>query len=122
MPAPVYYELAELALAEGDDPPGVWSGGAFFPLDAPHEARRPLARRARRAGRRSRCSPATFPRLRADADIPAAVLVAITDRPEPGVILTVRREHAHPCRPDRLPGGRIDPGEDAIARGAARGA
>jgi hypothetical protein len=30
---PVYYELAELALAEGGDPPGVWSGGAFFPLD-----------------------------------------------------------------------------------------
>lgn len=29
---PVYYELAELALAEGGDPPGVWSGGAFFPL------------------------------------------------------------------------------------------
>ena len=30
---PVYYELAELALADGGDPPGVWSGGAFFPLD-----------------------------------------------------------------------------------------
>lgn len=29
---PVYYELAELALAEGGDPPGLWSGGAFFPL------------------------------------------------------------------------------------------
>ena len=29
---PVYYELAELALSEGDDPPGVWSGGLFFPL------------------------------------------------------------------------------------------
>ena len=29
---PVYYELAELALAEGAEPPGVWSGGAFFPL------------------------------------------------------------------------------------------
>ena len=28
----IYYELAELALAEGADPPGVWSGGAFFPL------------------------------------------------------------------------------------------
>jgi hypothetical protein len=33
----VYYELAEIALAEGSDPPGVWSGGAFFPL-APDEA------------------------------------------------------------------------------------
>lgn len=30
---PVYYELAEIALAEGARPPGVWSGGAFFPLD-----------------------------------------------------------------------------------------
>jgi hypothetical protein len=28
---PVYYELAELALA-GGDPPGLWSGGAFFPM------------------------------------------------------------------------------------------
>src|SRR3954451_802203 len=28
----VYYELAELALAEGGDPPGVWSQGAFSPL------------------------------------------------------------------------------------------
>lgn len=30
---PVYYELAEIALAEGHQPPGVWSDGAFFPLD-----------------------------------------------------------------------------------------
>lgn len=29
---PVYYELAEIALAEGADPPGVWSDGCFFPL------------------------------------------------------------------------------------------
>jgi len=28
----VYYELAELALAEGADPPGIWSRGAFFSL------------------------------------------------------------------------------------------
>ena len=32
---PVYYELAELALAEAAEPPGLWSGGAFFPLVAP---------------------------------------------------------------------------------------
>jgi uncharacterized protein len=32
---PVYYELAEIALAEGAEPPGVWSGGAFFPLETP---------------------------------------------------------------------------------------
>jgi hypothetical protein len=31
---PLYYELAEIALAEGHQPPGVWSSGAFFPLDA----------------------------------------------------------------------------------------
>ena len=31
---PVYYELAELALAEGNAPPGLWSDGAFFPLDS----------------------------------------------------------------------------------------
>jgi len=30
---PVYYELAEIALAEGATPPGVWSGGAFFALE-----------------------------------------------------------------------------------------
>ena len=30
----IYYELAELALAEGADPPGIWSCGNFFPLDA----------------------------------------------------------------------------------------
>ncbi len=32
---PVYYELAELALSDGGDPPGVWSSNVFFPLDAP---------------------------------------------------------------------------------------
>jgi hypothetical protein len=31
---PVYYELAELALAEGNEPPGLWSDGAFFSLGA----------------------------------------------------------------------------------------
>ena len=30
---PVYYELAQIALSEGSDPPGIWSGGAFFRLD-----------------------------------------------------------------------------------------
>lgn len=28
----VYYELAEIALAEQGDPPGFWSGGCFFDL------------------------------------------------------------------------------------------
>lgn len=31
---PVYYELAELALAEGAEPPGIWSNGMFFALDS----------------------------------------------------------------------------------------
>ena len=31
---PLYYELADIALGEGHDPPGVWSDGAFFPLTA----------------------------------------------------------------------------------------
>lgn len=29
---PVYYELAELALDEGYDPPGLYSNGIFFPI------------------------------------------------------------------------------------------
>ena len=48
--------------------------------------------------------------------VPAAVLIAVTDRPEPGVILTVRREdmrtHAGQVA---FPGGRIDEGEYAAA-------
>ena len=30
----VYYELATLALEEGADPPGLWSNGVFFRMDA----------------------------------------------------------------------------------------
>ena len=45
----------------------------------------------------------------------AAVLVAITDRPDPGVLLTLRRDdmrlHAGQVA---FPGGRLDPGEDAV--------
>lgn len=32
---PVYYELAEYALADNLDPLGLWSNGAFFPIDKP---------------------------------------------------------------------------------------
>lgn len=28
-----YYQLAELAVEEGANPPGIWSNGIFFPLD-----------------------------------------------------------------------------------------
>jgi hypothetical protein len=31
---PIYYELAQIGLAEGADPPGIWSDGCFFPLEA----------------------------------------------------------------------------------------
>jgi 8-oxo-dGTP pyrophosphatase MutT (NUDIX family) len=49
----------------------------------------------------------------------AAVLVAVTDRPEPGVLLTVRREHLrHHAGQISFPGGRVDPG-DANATAAA---
>jgi 8-oxo-dGTP pyrophosphatase MutT (NUDIX family) len=57
-----------------------------------------------------------YPELRAKASREAAVLVAITDRSEPGILLTVRREdmrtHAGQIA---FPGGRLDPGEDAVA-------
>lgn len=47
---------------------------------------------------------------------PAAVLVPVTDRARPGVILTQRtetlRSHAGQIA---FPGGRLDPGEDAVA-------
>lgn len=47
---------------------------------------------------------------------PAAVLIAITDRPEPGVILTLRREHMRTHAGQvAFPGGRVDLGEDAVA-------
>lgn len=53
------------------------------------------------------------------ARTPAAVLVAITDRPEPGLILTQRPAHMrkHPGQ-IAFPGGRID-GADADATAAA---
>lgn len=57
-----------------------------------------------------------LPELRAAASTPAAVLIAITDRREPGVILTVRREHLRTHAGQiAFPGGRADPGEEAIA-------
>jgi len=57
-----------------------------------------------------------FPELRSNADVRAAVLIGITDRPDPGVILTVRREHMRTHAGQiAFPGGRVDPGEEAIA-------
>lgn len=48
---------------------------------------------------------------------PAAVLIALTDRAEPGVLLTLRQPHLRRHAGQvAFPGGRIDPGDaDAIA-------
>lgn len=53
--------------------------------------------------------------------VPAAVLIAVTDRADPGVILTQRpetmRSHAGQIA---FPGGRIDPGDDGAIEAALR--
>ncbi len=62
-----------------------------------------------------------LPDLRSDAHFappeirPAAVLIAVTDRAEPGVLLIHRPEgmRAHPGQV-AFPGGKLDPGEDAV--------
>jgi 8-oxo-dGTP pyrophosphatase MutT (NUDIX family) len=73
--------------------------------------------------RQALASPTTEPPIegdlldeRSNAHVPAAVLIAVTDRAEPGVILTVRREHLRTHAGQiAFPGGRLDPGEDAVA-------
>jgi 8-oxo-dGTP pyrophosphatase MutT (NUDIX family) len=50
-----------------------------------------------------------------DSGRAAAVLIAVTDRPDPGVLLTVRREHLrNHAGQVSFPGGRLDPGEDSV--------
>ena len=56
-----------------------------------------------------------LPEARAGASVEAAVLIPVTDRPNPGVILTVRREHLRTHAGQiAFPGGRVDPGEEAV--------
>jgi len=59
--------------------------------------------------------------LDGDPLAPAAVLVAVVDRPEPTVILTLRLEtmRKHPGQVS-FPGGRIDPGDDGPIAAALR--
>ena len=78
-----------------------------------------LSERLRRALERRPAEPLLEGDLveeRAKATIPAAVLMAVTDRPQPGLLLTVRhadlRTHAGQIA---FPGGRVDAGEDAVA-------
>ena len=76
-------------------------------------------RTALAADRGASLVPGDFAELSARADdamAAAAVLVAITDRAEPGVILTQRTDTLrHHAGQVAFPGGRLDPGEDAIA-------
>ena len=76
-----------------------------------------LADQLRAALRSAPVSPpleGDLPEERAAANIPAAVLIGVTRREEPGVILTVRREHMRTHAGQvAFPGGRIDPGENA---------
>jgi 8-oxo-dGTP pyrophosphatase MutT (NUDIX family) len=57
-----------------------------------------------------------LPEIRAHASKQAAVLIAITDRARPGILLTVRREHlrAHAGQ-IAFPGGRVETDEEPIA-------
>lgn len=57
----------------------------------------------------------------AEGLIPAAVLVAVVDRAEPGVLLTLRTAtmRRHPGQV-AFPGGRIDPGDDGPIGAALR--
>ena len=78
-----------------------------------------LADRLRDALERAPVLPALegdLPDEPAPESVPAAVLIGVTDRTEPGLILTVRREHMRTHAGQvAFPGGRIDPGEDAVS-------
>lgn len=51
----------------------------------------------------------------------AAVLVAITDRPEPGVLLTLRQPHLkRHAGQIAFPGGRVDPEDKSVVAAALR--
>jgi 8-oxo-dGTP pyrophosphatase MutT (NUDIX family) len=78
-----------------------------------------LADQLREALRSAPASPpleGDLPDEPVQASVPAAVLIGVTRRAEPGLILTVRREHMRTHAGQvAFPGGRIDPGESATA-------
>jgi 8-oxo-dGTP pyrophosphatase MutT (NUDIX family) len=78
-----------------------------------------LAERLRRALSRPPALPllpSDLPEALTETTVDAAVLIAVTDRAEPGVVLTVRREHLRTHAGQvAFPGGRIDPGEEPAA-------
>jgi 8-oxo-dGTP pyrophosphatase MutT (NUDIX family) len=80
---------------------------------------RTLAEQIRAALARGPSQPALegdLAELRAKTTHQAAVLVAITERSQPGLLLTVRREHLRTHAGQiAFPGGRVDPGEDPVA-------
>jgi len=53
--------------------------------------------------------------------VPAAVLVAVTDRAEPGILLTLRQSHLRRHAGQiAFPGGRVDPGDRDMVAAALR--
>jgi 8-oxo-dGTP pyrophosphatase MutT (NUDIX family) len=82
------------------------------------QARATLAQRLRTALESDPSGPPVtgdLPELRAQASVPAAVLIALTDSRDPGVILTVRREHMRTHAGQiAFPGGRVDAGESPV--------
>ncbi|HEV2746978.1 MAG TPA: CoA pyrophosphatase [Allosphingosinicella sp.] len=78
-----------------------------------HRLREALDLRHRRSPILIEGDPRDFPSDRQGPAIPAAVLVAIVDRPDPTLILTVRTDHVRRHAGQiAFPGGRIDPQDD----------
>ncbi len=120
-----YHELAEWALAEGNELPGLWSDGVLLQsgrsgLSLIDEIRHVLAI----------AHPAPAELLSGDVVddasdeghiVAAAVLMAIVDRPRPTLLLTKRTDtlRRHPGQV-AFPGGRIDAEDDGVVSAALR--
>ncbi len=130
---PVYYELAEIALAEGAAPPGRVERRRLLPAGAgAHEPRRHAC--ARRSSSATARSPELIggdvldEEVDGDGITPAAVLVAVVDRPDPTRDPdAAARDDAQasgpgqlPRRPDRSRRRRPDRRRPARGRGGDR--